>query len=73
MTYSKNIYQNINNFLKFVDLQIFIITGTRSVKYSPTRSELSETYGSELFFTDSVGAVWLFSDGTNPIKVKEWK
>ncbi|MBU0528265.1 ComEC/Rec2 family competence protein [bacterium] len=72
MSYPKQLPDNFNGFLNIVNPSKVIITGARSSKYSPTRSELYEIIGSELFFTDSVGAVWLFSDGKNQFEVKEW-
>lgn len=73
MTYPKQIHNNFNEFIQTVNAKMTIITGAKSSKYSPTPKELDGMFDSELFFTDSVGAVWLFSDGINNIEVKEWK
>ena len=73
MTYPKQILQKFDEFIQMVNPKMTIITGGKSGKYSPTVDEIDELFDSELFFTDSVGAVWLSSDGKNPIKVKEWK
>ena len=73
MTYPKQIPQNFIEFIQTVNAKMTIITGMKSSKYSHTPKELNKIFDSELFFTDSIGAVWLFSDGKNPIEVKEWK
>ena len=73
MTYPKQIPNNFNEFIQTVNAKITIITGTRRSKNSPTQKELDSMFDSELFFTDSVGAIWLFSNGNNNFEVKEWK
>lgn len=73
MSYPKQLPNNFNEFIKTANARMTIITGAKTSKNSPTQKELDEIFDTELFFTDSVGAVWLFSDGKNPIEVKEWK
>lgn len=73
MSYPKQIPNNFNKFIQTVNAKMTIITGAKSSKYSPTPKELTEIFDMELFFTDSVGAVWLFSNGKNKFEVKEWK
>ena len=73
MTYPKQIPNNLDEFVNIVGASKIVITGAMASNNSPTRKELSELLGTELFFTDSVGAVWLFSDGINPLQVKIWK
>ena len=73
MTYPKQIPNNFNEFIQTVNAKITIITGARRSKNSPTQNELDGMFNSELFFTDSVGAVWLFSNDKNKFEVKEWK
>ncbi len=73
ISYPKSIYFKFNEFVQYVDPQLAIITSARTSKYSPTPQELIEKFNSKVLFTDSAGAVWLFSDGKNQIKVKGWK
>jgi len=73
MSYPKLIPSNFNELMQFVDPKMTIITGARTSKNSPTPIELGEIIDSELFFTDSVGTVWLFSNGKNQFEVKKWK
>ena len=73
MSHPKLIPSNFNELIQFVDPKMNIITGVRTKKNSPTPIELGEIIDSELFFTDSVGAVWLYSDGKNQFEVKVWK
>ncbi|NHZ86704.1 MAG: hypothetical protein GWP19_12640 [Planctomycetia bacterium] len=73
MIYPKKLPNNFSEFIQTVNAKMIIITGARTSKSSPTQYELSDMFDAELFFTDSVGAVWLFSDGKNPFEVKEWK
>jgi hypothetical protein len=73
MTYPKQIPNNFNEFIQTVNAKMTIITGAKRSKISPTSKELSDMFNSELFFTDSVRAVWLFSNGKNKFEVKEWK
>jgi hypothetical protein len=73
MTYPKQIPNNFNEFIQTVNAKMTIITGAKRSKISPTPKELSDMFNSELFFTDSVRAVWLFSNGKNKFEVKEWK
>jgi competence protein ComEC len=73
MTYPKQLPNNFSQFLQIVDAEMTIITGARGSKNSPTQKELEDIFDSKLFFTDSIGAIWLFSDGRNKIEVKEWK
>ena len=72
MTFPKQIPNNFNEFINIVDPKKTVITGSRTNKGSPTSVELGEIIGSELFFTDSIGAVWLFFDDKSNIEVKEW-
>ncbi len=73
MTYPKQLPNNFSQFLQIVDAEMTIITGARGSKNSPTQKELEDIFDSKLFFTDSIGAIWLFSDGKNKFEVKEWK
>ncbi len=73
MTYPKQIPHNFNEFVQTVNPKMTIITGAKRSKNYPTQNKLDEIFNSKIFFTDSVGAVWLFSDGKNPVEVKEWK
>ena len=73
MSHPKLIPSNFNELIQFVDPKMNIITGVRTKKNSPTPIELGEIIDSELFLTDSVGAVWLYSDGKNQFEVKVWK
>lgn len=73
MSYSKQIPQNFNEFLDIVEVSRIIITDARTNKNSPNPIELGEIIDSELFFTDSVETVWLYSDVKNQFEVKEWK
>lgn len=63
MTYPKQIANNFIEFVQVVNPSITIVTGAKRSKNYPTQNKLDEIFNSELFFTDSVGAVWLFSDG----------
>jgi hypothetical protein len=65
MSYFKQIPQNFNEFFDIVEASKIIITGARISKNSPTPIELDVIIDSELFFTYSVGAVWLYSNGIN--------
>ncbi len=73
MTYPKKLPNNFSEFIQTVNAKMIIITGARTSKSSPTQYELNDMFDAELFFTDSVGAVWLFSDGKNPLEEKQWK
>ena len=73
MTYPKQLPNNFSQFIQTVNAEMTIITGARGSKNSPTQKELNDIFDSELFFTDSIGAIWLFSDGRNKFEVKEWK
>ena len=73
MSYPKLIPSNLNELMQFVDLKMTIITSARKNKNSPIPIELSEIIDSGLFFTDSIGEVWLFSNGKNQFEVKKWK
>ncbi len=73
MSYPNQIHNNFNEFIQTVNAKMTIITGAKGSKNSPTQKELDVNFNSELFFTDSVGAVWLFLNGKNNIEVKEWK
>jgi beta-lactamase superfamily II metal-dependent hydrolase len=73
MTYPKQIANNFSQFLQAINAKMTIITGARGSKSNPTQEELIRIFDSELFFTDSIGAIWLFSDGNNKFKVQEWK
>jgi len=73
MSYPKQISKSINEFIQTINPKMTIITGSKSGKYSPIINEIDELFNSELFFTDSIGAVWLYSDSVNPIEVKRWK
>ena len=73
MSYPKQITNYFSEFMQSIDPNITVITGARTSKNSPTPIELGEIIDSELFFTDSVGAVWLYSDGIKQFEVKEWR
>ena len=73
ISYPKQIPKNINEFIQTANPKMTIITRGKSGKYSPTINEIDELFNSELFFTDSIGAVWFSSDGVNPIEVKNWR
>ena len=73
MSYPKQMSQNFNEFLNIVHVSKIVITGAKTSNNSPTRKELEDMIEAEIFFTDSVGAIWLYSDGKNQIKVKKWK
>jgi hypothetical protein len=73
MSYPKQITNYFNEFMQSIDPNITIITGAWTSKNCPTPIELGEIIDSELFFTDLVGAVWLFYNGINQFEVKEWK
>ncbi len=73
MTYPKQIPNNFNEFIQIVNAKMIIVSSAKRSKNYPTQKELVDIIDSELFFTDSVGAVWLFSDGMNPLEMKEWK
>ncbi|MEE8341288.1 MAG: DNA internalization-related competence protein ComEC/Rec2 [Candidatus Neomarinimicrobiota bacterium] len=73
MSYPKQITSNIIEFVSTVDADMAIITGARGSKNSPTQKDLNALFDSELFFTESIGAVWLYSNGEQNIKVKQWK
>ncbi len=73
MSYPKQISHNFNEFLNIVHVSKIVITGAKTSNNSPTRKELEDMIEAKLFFTDSVGAIWLYSDGKNQIKVKKWK
>jgi len=73
MSYPKQITNYFSDFMQSIDLNITVITDTRTSKNSPTPIELGEMIDSELFFKDSVGAVWLYSDVKNQFEMKEWK
>ena len=73
MSYPKQIPQNNNEFIAIVEASKIIITAARTTIKSPIPFELDEIIDSELFFTDSVGVIWFYSDGRNQFEVKEWK
>lgn len=73
MSYLKQIQNNFSKILVAVNSETTIKTSARTSKYSPTHNKLDKLFDSELFFTDSIGAILLFTDGKNPLEVKKWK
>ena len=61
MSYPKQIYKNFNEFIQTVNAKMNIITWAKRSKNSPTQEELDNVFNSEIFFTDLVGTIRLFS------------
>ena len=70
MSYSKQISTNFHKFIYKIETDIRIITNAKTSTNNPVQAELIKLIDSELFFTSSVGAIWLES---KEIKLREWK
>ena len=68
MSYPKQIHNNFNKFIQTVNAKMTTITSVKRSKNSPMQEELDNIFNSELFFTDLVGAIGLFSNGKTQLR-----
>jgi len=73
ISYPKELPNNFDEFIQIIAPKMVVISGRKTSKKNPSISELADIINAEIMYTDSLGAIWLESDGSNSIKVKNWK
>lgn len=73
MSYPKVLSTELELLINTINPKMTNISGKKTSKNNPGIQEISEIIPNQSVFTDSIGAVWLFSDGNHPIEVKDWK
>lgn len=72
MKYPKEINDDLIELIIKLNPQKTILTGKKTSKKDPTIEEINKIIPNELLMTDSLGAIWLTSNGEK-IEVKDWK
>jgi len=70
--YPREINDELVNMIEHLNPKLTVLTGARTSNKHPTYSTIKKMLPCQLFMTDSMGAVWLTSDGRN-VEVKDWK
>jgi len=72
LKYPRELTPEFKELINHLNPEKTIVTGKRTSKNNPTYDDLKNIIPNQLLMTDSLGAIWLTSDGKR-IEVKDWK